>query len=162
MSPWQREPNPTKTLAVTVGGYRVVWKSPYISNADGEHIPESCSQSRDMFFGGTTPPEHSLTWCYLRPTLKVLKWQPQSREPQEHGRNSVRTKDPGGYVPMVFLLYSWGSHVTVGARKLEHDHPPTPNQRKKDNWHKSSCIHVPTFGRHKSSYIHVLTFRSLL
>ena len=34
----------------------------------------------------------------------------------------------------------------VEARKLEHAHPPTPNQRKEDNPYKSSSIHVPTVG----------------
>ena len=35
--------------------------------------------------------------------------------------------------------------VTVDARKLEHDRPPTSNQRKKDNQHKLPYSHVPTF-----------------
>ena len=34
---------------------------------------------------------------------------------------------------------------TVEARKLEHARPPTPNQRKKENQHKSSHIYVPNF-----------------
>ena len=33
---------------------------------------------------------------------------------------------------------------TVEARKLEHSRPPTPNQRKMENPHKSPYIHVPT------------------
>ena len=33
---------------------------------------------------------------------------------------------------------------SVEARKLEHDRPPIPNQRKEANQHKSSYIHVPT------------------
>ena len=33
---------------------------------------------------------------------------------------------------------------TVEARKLEHDRPPTPKQRTKENQHKSSYIHVPS------------------
>ena len=35
--------------------------------------------------------------------------------------------------------------VAVEARKLEHDRPPTLNQRKKDNQHKSSYTYVSTF-----------------
>ena len=34
---------------------------------------------------------------------------------------------------------------TVEATKLEHDPPPTPNPKKKENQHKSSYIYVPTF-----------------
>ena len=37
------------------------------------------------------------------------------------------------------------SQPTVAATKLEHDHPPTLNQRKKEHQHKSSYLHVPTF-----------------
>ena len=36
--------------------------------------------------------------------------------------------------------------LTVEARKLEHDGPPTPNQRKKNCHHKSFYIHVQVFG----------------
>ena len=43
----------------------------------------------------------------------------------------------------------WGWHSrnssAVEARKLEHDRPPTPTQRNKDDLHKSSYIHLPTF-----------------
>ena len=35
--------------------------------------------------------------------------------------------------------------LTVEARKLEHDRPPSPNKNKKNNQHKSSDIHFPTF-----------------
>ena len=37
--------------------------------------------------------------------------------------------------------------TTARAIKLDHDGPPSPNIRKKDNQNKSSCTHVPTFGR---------------
>ena len=52
----------------------------------------------------------------------------------------------------------WDAYLTSGLRrslrdnvhysrrqKLEHDHPPTPKHRKKDNQHKPSYIHVATF-----------------
>ena len=47
------------------------------------------------------------------------------------------------------LLHAMGEGIesqdsTVATRKLEHDRPPAPNQRKKDDQHKSSYIHVPT------------------
>ena len=33
----------------------------------------------------------------------------------------------------------------VQAKKLEYDYPPYPNPRKKENQHKTSQIHIPTF-----------------
>ena len=38
-----------------------------------------------------------------------------------------------------------GTPLTVEATKLEHDRPPTPNQRKKEHQHSSSYMQVPTF-----------------
>ena len=32
-----------------------------------------------------------------------------NRVPQEYSRNIVEYKDPGRYIPIIFLLYSWGS-----------------------------------------------------
>ena len=33
-----------------------------------------------------------------------------NREPQEYSRNITEIiKDPSGYIPIIFLLYSWGS-----------------------------------------------------
>ena len=32
-----------------------------------------------------------------------------NREPQKCSRNIREDKDPGRYIPMIFLLYSWGS-----------------------------------------------------
>ena len=33
-----------------------------------------------------------------------------NREPQEYSRNVLEHKDPGNpYIPIIFLLYSWGS-----------------------------------------------------
>ena len=39
-----------------------------------------------------------------RVRLGTSKW-----EPQECSRNIVEYKDPGRYIPIMFLLYSWGS-----------------------------------------------------
>ena len=36
-----------------------------------------------------------------------------NREPQEYGRNIIVYKDPGRYIPIIFLLYSWGSLFEV-------------------------------------------------
>ena len=33
----------------------------------------------------------------------------QNKEPQECSRQIVEYKDPGRYVPIIFLLFSWGS-----------------------------------------------------
>ena len=38
-----------------------------------------------------------------------------NREPQEH-RNITEYKDPGGYIPIIFLLYSWGSLFGVPSK----------------------------------------------
>ena len=32
-----------------------------------------------------------------------------NREPQEYSRNIIEYKDPGRYIPIIFLLYFWGS-----------------------------------------------------
>ena len=32
-----------------------------------------------------------------------------NREPQEYSRNMMEYEDPGKYIPIIFLLYSWGS-----------------------------------------------------
>ena len=31
------------------------------------------------------------------------------REPQGYSRNTIEYQDPGRYIPIIFLLYSWGS-----------------------------------------------------
>ena len=35
------------------------------------------------------------------------------REPQEYSRNIIEYKDPGKYIPIIFLLYSQGSLLGV-------------------------------------------------
>ena len=30
-----------------------------------------------------------------------------NREPQEYSRNRIEDKDPGRYIPIIFLRYSW-------------------------------------------------------
>ena len=39
-----------------------------------------------------------------------------NREPQEYSRNIVEYKDPGRYIPIIYLLYSWGSLFGVPSR----------------------------------------------
>ena len=39
-----------------------------------------------------------------------------NREPQEYSRNLIEYKDPGRYIPIIFLLYSWGSLFGVPIR----------------------------------------------
>ena len=39
-----------------------------------------------------------------------------NREPQEYGRNIMEYKDPGRYIPIIYLLYSWGSRFGVPSR----------------------------------------------
>ena len=38
------------------------------------------------------------------------------REPQEYSRNIMEYKDPGRYIPIIYLLYSWGSRSGVPSR----------------------------------------------
>ena len=38
------------------------------------------------------------------------------REPQEYGRNMVEYRDPGRYVPTIFLPFSWGSLFGVPSK----------------------------------------------
>ena len=39
-----------------------------------------------------------------------------NREPQEYSRNMMEYKDPGRYIPSIYLLYSWGSRFGVPSR----------------------------------------------
>ena len=38
------------------------------------------------------------------------------RQPQEYSRNIMEYKDPGRYIPIIYLLYSWGSRFGVPSR----------------------------------------------
>ena len=40
------------------------------------------------------------------------------REPQEYSRNIIESKDPGRYIPIIFLLYSWGSLLGFAFQSL--------------------------------------------
>ena len=37
-------------------------------------------------------------------------------EPQEYSRNIMEYQDPGRYIPIIYLLYSWGSQFGVPSR----------------------------------------------
>ena len=39
-----------------------------------------------------------------------------TREPQEYSRNIMEYNDPGRYIPIIYLLYSWGSRFGVPSR----------------------------------------------
>ena len=39
-----------------------------------------------------------------------------NRELQEYSRNIMEYKDPGRYIPIIYLLYSWGSRFGVPSR----------------------------------------------
>ena len=39
-----------------------------------------------------------------------------NREPQEYSRNIMEYEDPGRYIPIIYLLYSWGSLFGVPSR----------------------------------------------
>ena len=38
------------------------------------------------------------------------------RETQEYSRNIIESKDPGKYIPVIFLIYSWGSLFGVSSK----------------------------------------------
>ena len=40
---------------------------------------------------------------------KWTEMETPNREPQDYSRNRMEYKDPGRYIPIIFLLYSWGS-----------------------------------------------------
>ena len=46
---------------------------------------------------------------------RVLMGTPH-KEPQEHNRNMVEHEDPGRYIPVILLLYSWGSLFRVPTK----------------------------------------------
>ena len=39
-----------------------------------------------------------------------------NREPQEYSKIIIEYKDPGKYIPIKFLLYSWGSLFGVPSK----------------------------------------------
>ena len=39
-----------------------------------------------------------------------------NREPQEYSRNIMEYEDPGRYIPIIYLLYSWGSWFGVPSK----------------------------------------------
>ena len=39
-----------------------------------------------------------------------------NKEPQEFSRNIIDYKDAGRYIPIIFLLYSWGSLFGVPSK----------------------------------------------
>ena len=39
-----------------------------------------------------------------------------NREPQEYSRNEIEYEDSGRYVPITFLLYSWGCLFEVPSK----------------------------------------------
>ena len=65
------------------------------------------------------------------PNIKGTLMGTPNREPQEHSRNLIQYKDPGRYIPIIFLLYSWRSLFGVPIRVplntvLKGDHPAFP------------------------------------
>ena len=50
------------------------------------------------------------------PKLEGTLMGTPNREPQEYGRNLIEYNGPGRYIPIIFLLYSWGSLFGVPIR----------------------------------------------
>ena len=51
-----------------------------------------------------------------------------NREPQEYSSNIMLYKDPGRCIPVIFLLYSWGSLLGVPLEPF-YDHCVYPSQK---------------------------------
>ena len=39
-----------------------------------------------------------------------------NREPQEYSRSIIEYEDPGRYIPIIFLLFSWGALFGVPSK----------------------------------------------
>ena len=51
-----------------------------------------------------------------KPLVNGTQLGTPNREPQEYSRNIMEYKDPGRYIPIIYLLYSWGSRFVVASR----------------------------------------------
>ena len=49
-------------------------------------------------------------------SVKGTLMRTPNREPQEYSRNRIEYKDPGRYIPFMFLLYSCGSLFGVPSK----------------------------------------------
>ena len=60
---------------------------------------------------------HGIPWSSVKSSMikGTLPGTP-NREPQEYSRNIMEYKDPGWYLPIIYLLYSWGSLFGVPSR----------------------------------------------
>ena len=60
-----------------------------------------------------------------------------NREPQQCGRKIIEYMDPAGYIPIIFLLYSWGSlfgapikvPISLSNHPFESTHPPEATRK---------------------------------
>ena len=90
-----------------------------------------------------------------RPKAKGTLLGTPSRESQENSRNTIEYKDPGRYISILFLLYSWGCMFGVpikvplakgaprtiikGPSKKNSHLPPTPDEA-------TCCLCEPRLG----------------
>ena len=54
-----------------------------------------------------------VTWGVCNPLNKGTLLGTPNREPSEYSRNIMEYKDPGRHIPIIHLLYSWGSRFGV-------------------------------------------------
>ena len=59
----------------------------------------------------------SMLFAYFKGTILGTP----NREPQEHSRNIMEYKDPGRYIPIMYLLNSWGSQFGVPNSRVPLD-----------------------------------------
>ena len=69
--------------------------------------PGGCGTGAGRALGGTET---------LQASFKGTLLGTPNREPQEYSRNIMEYKDPGRYIPIIYLLYSWGSLFGVPSR----------------------------------------------
>ena len=67
-------------------------------------------------YGIWTSAEPSQQTNHRIPICKGTLLGTPNREPQEYSKNIMEYKDPGRYIPIIYLLYSWGSRFGVPSR----------------------------------------------
>ena len=99
-------------------------------------------------------PKNKVSSVVKKETTKGTLLGTPNREPQEYSRNIMEYKDPGRYIPVIYLLYSWGSRFGVPSRvplttataHFSHFMPQAvkPTDQKScakviDTWHATVC-----------------------
>ena len=68
-----------------------------------------------------------------------------NREPQEYSRNIMEYKDPSRYIPIICLLYSWGSLFGVPSRVPLSSSVRVPGRFRENvymNEYRNKCVYI--------------------